>query len=167
MSCKLCFEKLDYSLVSKIGRACASCRKQYTHMMAGFHGVVPEKKSERELWDNSESYQDWVTNLGEADPAERVPLKKEDYTQQRCDTRDMRRLVGLPEFKSLEGQVYTAWIEEGTKDERMQEVLGLTYDQLQHVKSIVRIKLRKQMAFYFEIKQLEAQAEALKKRKGL
>jgi hypothetical protein len=166
MSCKLCFEKLSFAHVDKIGRACASCRRHYLQMQAGFKGVRPEPKDETELWDNSSVYESWANSLSAEN--ERVQLDtKEEYVQQRCDTRDMRAVVGLPEFAPLESQVYTAWIEEGVKDGKIQEVLGLNYDQLSHVKRVIRVKLQKQMAYFKTVKRLEDQAEDLKKRKGL
>jgi hypothetical protein len=79
----------------------------------------------------------------------------------------MRSEVGLPSFAPLESQVFTAWIEEGVRDDKIQEVLGLTYRQLSHVKAVVRIKLKKQMAYFLTVKKLSKDAEDLKKRKGL
>lgn len=168
MSCKLCAEKLSPINFSKLNRACASCRRHYTQMQAGFKGVKLEAKDSTELWDNSEAYNEWVSSLGSAEEIDQVSVSsKEEYTQQRCDIRDMRGDVGLPKFAPLESQVYTAWVEEGVKDEKMQEVLGLTYRQLQHVKAVVRMKLRKQMNYFKTVQKLEADAEDLKKRKGL
>lgn len=168
MTCRLCTEKLSPANYSKLGRACASCHRHYTQMRSGFKGVRPEPKDDTELWDNSAAYDEWVLSLGSDSGSEQVALPtKEEYTKQRCDIRDMRGEVGLPKFAPLESQVYTAWVEEGVKDEKMQEVLGLTYRQLQHVKSVVRTKLRKQMAYFKTIKKLEADATDLKQRKGI
>jgi len=155
MSCRLCTEKLSAANLFKLSRACASCKKQYDQMRAGFRGVVYEPKKEVEKWDNSVAYEEWVQSLGEDDELERVKVDaKEEYTQQRCDIRDMRGAVGLPKFLPLERQVFTAWVEDGVKDGRMQEALGLTYNQLQHVKAIVRMRLRKQMAYFQTVKKL-------------
>jgi hypothetical protein len=124
-------------------------------MRAGFRGVVYEPKKEVEKWDNSGAYDEWMQSLGEEDTLEQVKVNaKEEYTKQRCDIRDMRNAVGLPKLLPLEAQVYTAWVEDGVKDGRMQEALGLTYNQLQHVKAIVRMRLKKQMAYYKTIQRL-------------
>jgi hypothetical protein len=56
--------------------------------------------------------------------------------------------------------IFTAWILEGQKDGRMQEVLGLTYSQLFQVKKVVKIKLQKQMAYYHQIKKLEKEGKS-------
>jgi len=159
MSCKFCSEKLDSSNLSKVSRACAPCKKQYDQMRAGFRGVVYEPKVKTEKWDNSEAYDEWIQSIGD-DGTDVVSVKsKDEYTEQRCDVRDMRNTVGLPKFFPLENQVYTAWIEDGVKDEKMQEVLGLTYNQLQHVKRMVRMRLRKQMSCFQVVKKLSVEAE--------
>jgi hypothetical protein len=155
MSCKLCTEKLSAANLFKLSRACASCKKQYSQMRAGFRGVVYEPKKEVEKWDNSGAYDEWMQSLGEDDGLEQVKVNaKEEYTKQRCDIRDMRNAVGLPKLLPLEAQVFTAWVEDGVKDGRMQEALGLTYNQIQHVKAIVRMRLRKQMCYFQEIQKL-------------
>lgn len=167
MSCKLCPVKIEWAHIAEIGKACPSCRKQYVQMLAGFKGILPTTKEEKELWDNSEAYNEWVGKLEATDADHHISIRsKDEYVKQRIDVREMRNVVGLPPFESLEKQVFTAWIEEGVKDERMQEVLGLTYRQLTHVKSVVRARLRKQMAFYHQVQKLEAQAEQIKKQKG-
>lgn len=168
MACKLCTEKLSYANVSKMSRACASCHRQYQQMLSGFRGYKAEPKDKHNFWDNSTVYEDWVKSLGEAQVADPVSVKsKAEYTEQRCAVRDMRGDVGMPRFAPLESQVYTAWIEEGVKVDKIAEVLGLSTKQVRHVMSIVRMKLRKQMLYYQEVKKLTLEADDLKKRKRI
>jgi len=165
MSCKLCSEPLSYANFSRLSRACTHCHRHYEQMRAGFRGYRPEPKKKDNLWDNSSAYEEW---LQVAPPIEQVRLfAKEEYAKQRCDIRDMRGDVGLPKFEPLESQVYNAWIEEGVKVDKMAEVLGLSTTQIRHIMSVVRMKLRKQMAYFQEVQKLEADAEDIKKRKGL
>jgi hypothetical protein len=128
-------------------------------MMAGFRGVITESRPLKHIWDNTAGYMEWVGQLEQTD-ADTVNLKgkKDEYVELRCDVRDMQRIVGLPKFLPLEQQVYTAWVKEGVKDEKIQEVLGLTYSQLFHVKNVIQGRLRKQMAEYQNIKRLEKEA---------
>jgi hypothetical protein len=168
MKCKYCDLKLTLDNYPKPNRACAACRRHYEQLKAGFKGVKPELKDETEIWDNSTAYEEWISVLEDSDIPEKVVLNSNGtYTEQRCDVRDMRTEVGLPKFKPLESQVYTAWVEEGVKDNKMQEVLGLTHRQLAHVKSVVKVKLKKQMAYYLTVKKLNKDVELLKKRKGI
>lgn len=159
MTCPVCPQKLTPQVYHLLSRACASCQRQLRQMMAGFNGVMVESKPKRTRWDNTEAYEEWKSHLTENDTV-RVRLKDDTQdNEQRCDIRDMKRVCGLPKFLPLEKQVYTAWIMEGQKDERIQEVLGLTYSQLFHVKSVVRIKLQKNMAYYHQIKKLEKEGK--------
>ena len=120
MACKLCTLPLVYSNLYKMRGACASCKKQYDQLRAGFRGVMQESKDKPSRWDNSEAYEEWAKGL-EANDLDHVMIhSKKEYAEQRCDTRDMRREVGLPKFARLESQVYVAWIEEGVKDEKEQ-----------------------------------------------
>lgn len=140
-------------------QACSSCQKQLKQMLAGFRGVITETRAKKTLWDNSVAYEEWKSSL---DPNDLNPVqlrKKDEPVSQRCDIRDMKRVIGVPKFKPLEKQVYTAWILDGTKDERMQEVLGLTYSQLFQVKKVVKNKLQKNMAYYHQIKKLEKEGK--------
>jgi hypothetical protein len=166
MACKLCTEKLSYANLSKLSRACAPCRRQYQQMRSGFSGYKPEQKEKHNLWDNGAAYEEWVQSLGDAQVEQVNVRTKDEYTEQRCDVRDMRGEVGMPKFAPLESQVFTAWIEEGVKPEKIAEVLGLSRSQVRHVMSVVRMKLRKQMSFYQEVKKLSAEATDLAKRKG-
>lgn len=167
MSCKLCTEKLSPSNFFKLRGACGPCRKNYEQMRAGFRGVVYEQQEKVSTWDNSEAYNEWVGSLG-TESTDQVSVKSnEEHTKQRCDVRDMRGVVGMPKFHPLEAQVYTAWVEEGVKDDKMKEVLGLTYAQIQHVKSVVRMRLRKQMSFFKAVQKVDDEAAVIKKRKGL
>jgi len=165
MQCKYCVTKLTLYDAFRLKGACPACRRHYEQLRAGYKGFKPEPKDETVRWDNSAVYDEWLSSLEEAKPI--VISNKGEYTEQRCDIRDMRTDVGLPKFAPLESQVYTAWIEEGVKDGKMQEVLGLTYKQLSHVKSVVRLKLKNQMVYFKTVKRLETEAEDMKKRKGL
>lgn len=154
MACKLCKSSITYHNLPFLRGACGSCKKQYEQLRAGFKGVQAETKEKVAHWDNSEAYESWAQGLEEND-LDTVPVSsKKEYTEQRCDVRDMKREAGLPKFADLERQVYVAWIDEGVRDEKIQQVLGLTYNQLQHVKRVVRVRLRKQMAYYQAIKKL-------------
>lgn len=155
MSCPVCPLKLTYEVRHLAKRACGPCQRQIKQMMAGFHGVMSEPRPQKNTWDNTEAYELWKDQLTEADVKGVSLKKKDDYVMQRCDLRDMKRIVGFPKFPTLEDQVFTAWINEGRKDEVMQEVLGLTYSQLFHVKKVVRYRLQKQMLYYKQIQQLE------------
>lgn len=153
--CPVCPQKLTYDNIQVIGQACPSCQRQLKQMLAGFRGVISEARSKKTLWDNTVAYDEWKARL-EPNDLNPVQLRKKDEpVSQRCDIRDMKRTAGIPTFLPLEKQVFTAWILEGTKDERMQEVLGLTYSQLFHVKRVVRNRLQKQMAYWHQIKKLE------------
>jgi hypothetical protein len=137
-------------------------------MSAGMKGLKPEQKKDDTTWDNTAAYEEWVQKIGDEAIVEQVKLKStKDYVDQRCDIRDMRSEVGLPKFEPLESQVFTAWIEEGVKDDKMAEVLGLSLGQVRHVMAVVRMRLKKQMAYYQEVKKLTLEAEEIKKRKGL
>jgi hypothetical protein len=160
MSCPVCPLKLTYDVAPLIHKACGSCQRQIKQMLAGFRGVMTESRPKKSIWDNTAGYEEWLSLLAEAD-TEKVNLrKKDDYVIQRCDLRDMKRIAGLPKFLPLEDQVYTAWINEGVKDEKIQEVLGLTYSQLFHVKKVIKIRLQKQMAYYHTIKKLDQEGKA-------
>lgn len=160
MSCPVCPQKLTYQIAHLSPKACGSCQRQIKQMMAGFRGVMTEARPQKTIWDNTVAYTEWVAKLDPAD-TEKVGLKKkDDYVIQRCDLRDMKRVAGLPKFLSLEDQVYTAWINEGVKDEKIQEVLGLTYSQLFHVKKVIKVRLQKQMAYYHQIKKLEREGKS-------
>jgi len=155
MSCPVCPQKLTREVYDLVDQACASCQRHIRQMMAGFHGVIAEPKKTNNTWDNSDVYEEWKASLvtHDADP---VHLnKKGEYLEQRCDIRDMKRVVGLPKFLPLERQVFTAWIMEGQRDQRIQEVLGLTYSQVFQVKKIIQKRLQKQMSYYHEVKKLE------------
>jgi hypothetical protein len=103
---------------------------------------------------------EWVGNLEETD-ADVVNFKKKgEYVEQRCDIRDMKKIIGLPTFLPLEQQVYTAWIGEGVKDEKIQEVLGLTYSQLFHIKTVIRNRLQRKMSEFQTVKKLEKEAHS-------
>lgn len=160
MSCPLCTQKLTRSLYPLIGKACGPCHRQLTQMMAGFHGIITESRPQKTVWDNTTAYQEWLTKLDPTDTAKVGLSKKDDYIIQRCDLRDMKRVVGLPKWLPLEDQVYTAWVNEGQKDARIQEVLGLTYSQLFHVKKVIQVRLKKQMLYFRQIKKLEKEGEA-------
>lgn len=155
MSCPLCPQKLTYDCIPLIDKACGSCQRQMKQMVAGFKGIVAETRPQKTLWDNTPTFNEWLAQLTVDDNVSVQVKGKEDYVLLRCDIRDMKRVAGLPKFLSLEDQVYTAWINEGVKDEKIQEVLGLTYSQLVHVKKIIRMRLRKQMAYYHQIKKME------------
>lgn len=155
MQCPACPQKMTYALIHLVDKACGPCQRQIKQMMAGFRGVVSETRPNKTIWDNTPTFNTWLAQLSDADNVS-VQLKaKDDYVLLRCDVRDMKRVAGLPKFLPLEDQVYTAWINEGVKDEKIQEVLGLTYSQLFHVKKVIRMRLRKQMAYYHQIKKLE------------
>lgn len=160
MICPVCPLKLTYDVVPLINKACGPCQRQIKQMLAGFRGVMTETRPKKSVWNNTSGYQEWVAQLQETDSAPAKLRKKDDYVIQRCDLRDMKRIVGLPKFLPLEDQVYTAWINEGAKDERMQEVLGLTYSQLFHVKKVIKIRLQKQMAYYHEVKRLDKEGKS-------
>jgi hypothetical protein len=160
MSCPVCPQKLTYSVAHLANKACGSCQRQIKQMLAGFRGVMTEARPQKTIWDNTVAYEEWVSKLAEADTTTVNLKKKDDYVIQRCDLRDMKRVAGLPKFLPLEDQVYTAWINEGVKDEKIQEVLGLTYSQLFQVKRIIKIRLQKQMQEYHKIKQLAKEVRA-------
>lgn len=155
MSCPVCSQKLTRDVYPLLNKACGSCQKQIKNMMAGFHGIIAEPKRIKTVWDNTVAYEDWQAHLTVSDTATIHVRKKDEYTIQRCDLRDMKRVIGLPKFLPLEKQVFTAWILEGVKDEKMQEVLGLTYSQLFAVKNVVKKRLQKNMAYYHQIQKLE------------
>lgn len=155
MSCPVCTQKLTYDIVHLASKACGPCQRQIKQMMAGFHGVITEARPEKTVWDNTSAYMEWLNKLDPSDTDKVNLKKKDDYVVQRCDLRDMKRVVGLPKFLPLEDQVYTAWIKEGVKDEKIQEVLGLTYSQLFHIKKVIKIRLQKQMRYYHTVKQLQ------------
>jgi len=159
MTCPVCPLKLTREVYSLLNKACPSCQRHIKQMMAGFHGLAVEHKVKRTLWDNSEAYEEWKGQLTEQDTAKVQIKNDEDYTRQRCDIRDMKRVCGLPKFLPLEEQVFTAWIAEGQKDERIQEVLGLTYSQVFQVKKVIKVRLKKQMAYYHQIKKLEKEGK--------
>lgn len=155
MSCPVCPLKMTYAVVPLLNKACGSCQRHIKQMMAGFNGVVTESRPLKNTWDNSAAYREWMGQLKDCD-SEPVNLKKKDSEViQRCDIRDMRRIVGLPTFLPLEQQVFNGWIVDREKDEKLQELMGLTYSQLVHVKKIVKLRLQKQMAYYHTIKKLE------------
>lgn len=159
MTCPVCPQKLTYAVAGLFNKACGPCQRQIKQMMAGFRGVMTEARPQKTLWDNTEAYQAWVDALNAVEVEAAKLRKKDDYVIQRCDLRDMKRVVGLPKLPPLEDQVYTAWINEGVKDEKIQEVLGLTYSQLFHVKKIIKIRLQKHMAYYHEVKKLEKEGK--------
>lgn len=154
MVCPVCPEKLTYQLIPLMDQACGPCQRQLRQLLSGFHGLAKEARPKKELWDNSNAYEDWKSSLTVNDDVT-VRIKDDaDYTDQRCDIRDMKRVCGLPKFLPLEKQVFTAWILEGQKDERIQELLGLKYSQVFHVKKVIKVRLQKQMAYYFQIKKM-------------
>lgn len=158
--CPVCPQKLTPAVYHLLNKACGSCQRHIRQMMAGFNGVMVEHRKQKNTWDNSEAYEQWKSQLTPNDTIRvTIRTKEEQETQQRCDLRDMKRVCGLPKFLALEDQVYTAWMLEGQKDERMQEVLGLTYSQLFQVKKVVKIRLQKQMAYYHQIKKLEKEGK--------
>lgn len=160
MTCPVCPQKLTPAAYHLLNKACGSCQRQLRQMMAGFHGVPIEHRKQKTTWDNSEVYEMWKAQLTVNDIVTvNLNTKEELETRQRCDIRDMKRVCGLPNFLPLEQQVFTAWILEGAKDERMQEVLGLTYSQLFQVKKVVKIRLQKQMAYYHQIQKLEREGK--------
>ena len=159
MSCPLCTKSLTPESVAQVHRACGPCQRQIKQMRAGFHGVLTEPRPQKSIWDNTAAYAEWVNSLEETDMATVHIRKKDEYVIQRCDLRDMKRIVGLPKFLPLEDQVYTAWINEGVKDEKIQEVLGLSYSQLVHVKKVIRVRLQKQMSYFHTIKRLSKDAK--------
>lgn len=155
MTCPVCPLKLDRSTYDLIHKACGSCQRHIRQMMAGFHGVISQEKPKKFRWNNTVAYEEWKLQLAANDEIKVRIKDNAEYTEQRCDIRDMKRIVGLPKFLSLEKQVFTAWILEGQKDERIQEVLGLTYSQVFHIKKVIKIRLQKQMAYYHQVKKLE------------
>lgn len=160
MTCPVCPLKLTREVYHLLSKACPSCQRQLRQMMAGFNGVMVEHRAKRTLWDNSETYEEWKSKLAPEDAA-KVSLKDDETENaQRCDIRDMKRVCGMPKFLDLEKQVFTAWILEGQKDERIQEVLGLTYSQVYQVKKVIKSRLKKQMAYYHQIKKLEKEGKA-------
>jgi hypothetical protein len=160
MQCPVCPEKLTYAVAHLVNKACGPCQRQIKQMMAGFRGVIAEARPKKTVWDNTEVFLEWQSKLDALDLDPAKLRKKDDYVIQRCDLRDMKRIVGLPKFLPLEAQVFTAWINEGRKDETIQEVLGLTYSQLFHVKKVIRVRLQKQMAYYHSIQKLEKEKHA-------
>jgi len=160
MTCPVCPRKLTPELYPLVNKACGSCQRQIRQMMSGFNGVVVEPRRARTTWDNTEAFEGWKSSLTSSDVAMVHLRKKDDHAMQRCDLRDMKRAVGLPRFLPLEAQVFTAWVLEGVKDEKIQEVLGLTYSQLFAVKGVVKKRLQKQMCYFMQIKLLEEQSNA-------
>lgn len=160
MTCPVCPEKMTYALIDVIHKACGPCQRQFKQMLGGFRGVpqVPKKKTSR--WNNTVAYDEWRSQIVEGDLFRVAIDAKAEQVEQRCDIRDMKRVCGLPKFLPLERQVFTAWIVDGLKDERIQEVLGLNYSQLVHIKKVVKIRLQKQMAYYHEIKKLEKEGKS-------
>lgn len=155
MVCPVCPMKLTRETYDLIHKACGPCQKNIKQMMAGFHGVIATPQPKKVRWNNTAAYEEWKGKLTENDEV-KVRLKdKAEYNEQACDIRDMKRVVGLPNFLALERQVFTAWLLEGQKDERIQEVLGLTYSQVFHIKKVIKYRLQKQMAYYHQIKKLE------------
>ena len=159
MQCPVCPQKLTYDAIRLMRVACGPCQRQLKQMLAGFRGVISEARSKKTLWDNTPAYEEWKASLDATDLAIVLLRKKDNEVNQRCDIRDMKRIIGMPKFLPLEKQVFTAWVLEGTKDERMQEVLGLTYSQLFQVKKIVRNRLQRQMAYYHQVKKLEKEGK--------
>lgn len=159
MTCPICPQKLTYQLIPLMHTACGPCQRHLKQMLAGFHGVIHEQRQKRVLWNNTGAYEDWKAQLTANDDIKVRIKDNAEYTEQVCDIRDMKRVCGIPKFLSLEKQVFTAWILEGQKDERIQEVMGLSYSQLIHIKKVVKIRLQKQMAYYHQIKKLEEQAK--------
>jgi hypothetical protein len=159
MSCPVCPQKLTREVYALMNKACGPCQRQIKQMMAGFHGVMAEPRRMKTTWDNTIVFEEWKSQLTESDTAIIHLRKKDEYVEQRCDLRDMKKVVGLPKFLPLEDQVFTAWILEGVKDEKIQEVLGLTYSQLFAVKSVVKKRLQRQMAYYKQIQLLEKQKD--------
>jgi hypothetical protein len=155
MSCPVCSQKLTYAVVGLANKACVSCQRQIKQMLSGFNGVTAEPKHIKTTWDNTVAFEEWKASLTSTDTAIVHIRKKDDHVIQRCDLRDMKRVVGIPRFLPLEKQVFTAWILEGVKDEKMQEVLGLTYSQLFAIKSVVKKRLQKHMAYYHQIQKLD------------
>lgn len=155
MTCPVCPEKLTYKLIPLIDQACGPCQRHLKQMLAGFHGLTQEHRQKRTLWDNTSAYEEWKDQLLVNDDVKVRIKDTAEYTEQVCDIRDMKRVCGMPKFLSLEKQVFTAWILEGQKDERIQEVMGLNYSQLFHIKKVIKIRLQKQMAYYHQIKKLE------------
>lgn len=155
MSCPACPQKMTYALISLVDKACGACQRQIRQMLAGFRGIVTEARPKRIVWDNTPAFNAWQAQLTDADKVNVQIKSTDDYAPMRCDIRDMKLVVGLPKFLSLEDQIYTAWMNEGVKDEKIQEVLGLTYSQLVHVKKVIRMRLRKQMAFYHQVQKTE------------
>jgi len=153
--CQVCSLKLTPEVYNLFDKACVSCQRHIKQMMAGFNGINVKHRKQKNTWDNSEAYEDWKSKLGPTDFTRAQLDKKDEYVHQRCDIRDMKRICGLPKFIDLEHQVFTAWVLDGENNERIQEVLGLTYSQLQHVKTVVKIRLQKQMAYYRTIQKLE------------
>lgn len=153
--CPVCPQKLTPEVYPLVDKACGSCQRHIKQMMSGFRGVIMEPKRVKTTWNNTAAFEDWKAQLTPSDLALVHLRKKDTYVEQRCDLRDMKKTVGYPKLLSLEDQVFTAWILEGVKDEKIQEVLGLTYSQLFAVKSVVKKKLQKQMAYYKQIQMLE------------
>lgn len=160
MSCPVCVLELTPDVVKLMNKACGPCQRQIKQMVAGFHGVIVEHRRPKTTWDNTAAFEDWKAQVTESDLVTVQIRKKDEYTIQRCDIRDMKRIVGFPKLLPLEDQVFTAWVLEGQKDERIQEVLGLTYSQLFAVKNVVKKRLQKQMAYYHQIKKLAKEGKA-------
>lgn len=160
MTCPVCPTKLSRASYDLIHKACGPCQRQIKQMMAGFRGVMPEAKVKTTRWDNTAAYEAWKAKLTDQDEVKVHLNNKAEYVEQRCDIRDMKRVVGIPKLLDLEKQVFTAWMIEGTKDERIREVLGLTYSQLFHIKRVIKGRLQKQMAYYHQIKKLEKEGKS-------
>ena len=108
MSCPVCPQKLTYAVVPLLNKACGPCQRQIKQLLAGFHGVLAEPRRLKTTWNNTEAFEEWKTHLTVSDLALVHLCKKDDYTTQRCDLRDMKKVVGLPKFLPLEDQVFTA-----------------------------------------------------------
>ena len=117
MVCPVCPLKLTREVYELESKACGPCRKQIRQMKAGFHGVDPQPQAVKETWNNTAAFEEWKAHWTESDLAVVHMRKKDDYLQQACDIRDMKRIVGLPKWLPLEEQVYIGWIEETQKDE--------------------------------------------------
>jgi hypothetical protein len=152
--CPVCTMKLTPEVYTLLSKACGPCGRQIKQMMSGFRGVTSEPQKVKLTWDNTAAFEEWKAQLTSSD-LDSVPIRKKDeYTQLACDVRDMKLTVGLPTWLPLEEQVYTGWICETAKDERLQELLGLTYSQLLAVKTVVKNRLQKHMNYYRHIKDL-------------
>ena len=159
LGCPICPQPLSYALIDVIDQACGPCRQHITQMWAGFRGVTPQPVKKVYKWDNSAAYEEWKGQLTAQDEVPTQLKKSDNEVFLYCDIRDMKRVCGYPKFLELEKQVFTSWILEGQKDERSQEVLGLTYSQLTHLKKVVKFRLQKQMAYYRQIQKLEREGK--------